>query len=120
MRAALTLLKALAALMEQFVDANGVGLLVDLWRQRMSESAAKQRLAEEQAVASALARGDLAAIESNAERLLSEARQANDRRRETGDQRGPGSRDGDGQPEPLGRDDASAESLQREIDQLIS
>ena len=120
MRSLLRVLAALAVLVEQFVEDGGVGIVLDAWRARRDESKARSSLDDERRVASALARGDLATVESNAERLLSEAREANDRRREASDQRRPRSRDSDGQPEPLGRDDASAESMQREIDQLIS
>jgi len=113
------LLRALAALLQSFADAGGGSLLADLLRHRINESRAAADLADEQRLASALARGDLDAVESHAELLLRQARRANGDRSSTGDQHRSASGHGDGHAVAVGGHDADAAALQREITALL-
>ena len=109
-------LLAFAKLLTAFVDAGGVQTCVDLWRQRLAESAARAELAAEKTLASRLARGDAVAVESEHERLLFAASGADSRRPAAEGGRG-GQRDDD--PGIVRGDAASVAAMQREIDALV-
>ena len=113
------LLRALAALLQSFADAGGGSLLADLLRHRIHESRSAADLADEQRLASALARGDLDAVEHHAELLLRQARRANGDRSSTGDQHRSASGNGDGHAVTVGRHDTDVETLQREVMALL-
>ena len=85
----------------------------------MAESRARERLADEQRLASALARGDLDAVESHAHRLLIDAERANRDRLTAGDLSRSRGGHGDGEPEPVDGVNADVETLQREVDGLL-
>lgn len=120
MRSFLRLLGALASAIEQFVAADGVRCLVEYWKQRRSESLAAERLSHEQTLSSALARGDLDAVEHHAARLLANARRANaDNRAASGGGDRPGPGHSDNHTISLVRDDADLEQMQAQIDALL-
>ena len=119
MSALLKLIAALASILEAFVEAGGVAVLVDAWRSQRENNEEQRRLAYEQRIASALARGDLDELERHADRLLTAAQEANHRGRASDHSGGSGSRDGHGIDVAVGPDGADIETLQAEIDALI-
>ena len=119
MTALLKLIAAMARVLEEFAENGGVEIMIDAWRAQREQSKAQARLADEQRLASALARGDLDAIESHAHGLLVAADRANRDRAEAGDLGGSRGGDGDGKSVAVDGAHADAETLQREIDALL-
>ena len=119
MTALLRLVGSMASLVSAFIEAGAVEILVDVWRSQREKNEEERRLAYEQRIASALARGDLDVLELHADRLLAAAQEANHRR----GAQGVGSRQedwsGDSVRISMDADDADVETLQAEIDALI-
>ena len=119
MTALLKLIAAMARVLEEFADAGGVDVMIEAWRAGREQAQAQARLAEEQRLASALARGDLDAVESHAAQLLAEANRANRDRTAARAVDRSGFWHSDDHAEFVGRNDADVETMQREIDALI-
>ena len=119
MTALLKLIAALAKILDEFADAGGVQILIEAWTASREQSKARARLADEQRLASALARGDLDAVESHAERLLVAAEGANRDRGSPRDLDRSDRRDGDDHDGAVGADHSDANALQRQIAALI-
>tara|TARA_R100000808_G_scaffold4356_2_gene14432 strand:- start:835 stop:1167 length:333 start_codon:yes stop_codon:yes gene_type:complete len=109
----------MASLISAFIEAGAVEILVDVWRSQREKNEEERRLAYEQRIASALARGDLDVLELHADRLLAAAEESNHRRGAPDHSGRSGSRDGNGNDVAMDADDADVETLQAEIDALI-
>ena len=119
MKDLLRVLSALAALIEEFVAAGGVEVLVGAWRARRESAEARARLDEERRLASALARGDMDTVESVAHKLLVAAQRSNSDRGASRSVNRSGFWNGDDHDEFVDGNDADVETMQREIDALI-
>ncbi len=119
MTALLKLIAALAKILDEFADAGGVQVMIEAWGASREQSKARARLADEQRLASALARGDLDAVESHAERLLIAAEDANRDRGSARDLDRSDRRNGDDHDRIVGADHSDVDTLQRQIAALI-
>ena len=119
MRDLMRLIVAIAAILEEFAASGGVQILTQVWRSKIEQSQAQTRLANERRLASALARGDLDAVESHAAQLLTEASHANRDRTAARAVDRSGFWHGDDHDEFVGRNNVNVETLQKQVDRLI-
>jgi hypothetical protein len=109
------LLKALAALVQAFVAAGGVDLVVLGLREYIAGSKARSKLAEQAWLDAELASGDVSRMERAAAKLLD----STDHHRQAGDSGlRPGGGDGNDQPEPVPPDAPSIAAMRAELDGL--
>ena len=114
------LFKALAVAFGQFVEAGGVILVVELLRNRIRESRFRQDEYERNQQAKALASGNLDALESDIERVLSHTDSTSNSRSTKDSQRGHTSGDSNSNNVTVDGSNASIEALQREISLLLN
>lgn len=112
-------LRLLALAVAQFVEAGGVKLLVQWLRESIAESRQRQQEYEYQKRARALATGDVDAIESDIERLLSEARASDDNRPKENSSGRYQESDSDSHNVTMDGSNATVEALQREISLIV-
>ena len=118
MKTFLALLRSLAGLLDAFVDAGGVQILVEYLRQRTGQAQAAARLADHQRLEAELASGDPARVERAAAELLDATEGADHHWPGAGAGSGQSSGHSDDHPGAIQAHDSTLEGLQREAESL--